>query len=482
MELFSTLGSLTFLLIGAFYLRKLWLGATMALVFLIGFKLYSGENLAGFSIPGINGAVISIELALLLFGAYLLFKVLQANDHFRTLNQITSAFSSKLTVIILFTYFLGSFMEGVAGFGIPAMLITPMLLTLGFRPQTCIIIPLAANTTAVTFGALGTPLKIGLGIMEPDAVVQFTVLLNFIPAVLLPFFLAFLFEKTEKTNINWQENWKMLLGAGVIYAVLYLSTGLFTIEYASVISGILGLLLFTFFFVPKKENPPLQSWFDTFYPYLIFIVLLLISKFFLADLAWSITEDSRAISLYQPGAIFILAAWVYLLYIKGQAGGSFFFSHHLKHTGQIVSKTVLTLFVLVSYAQFIRGDIAQLTQTHLSDLGEHTKLFVSPVLGVLGSFLSGSATMSNLIFGNTIQSAAFAVSNAFLFSALLNTGSAIGNCISLQNILMVKSVINAPEVNYSTIMKLNLLLIALYLLIVIGISFLIFASGQTATQ
>ena len=475
MELFSTLGSLTFLLIGAFYLRKLWLGAVLALIFLISFKLFSNGDLGYFSIPAINGIVISIELALLLFGAYLLFKLLQANDHFRTLNQITSAFSSRLTVIILFAYFLGSFMEGVAGFGIPAMLITPMLFTLGFRPQTCIIIPLAANTTAVTFGALGTPLKIGLGILEPDAAVQFTVFLNFIPAILLPFFLAFLFEKTEQTKINWRENWKMLLGAGVIYAVLYLSTGLFTIEYASVISGILGMLLYTFFFVSKEENPPLRSWFDTFYPYLIFILLLLVSKYFLSHLSWSIAEGTRAISLYQPGIIFILAALVYHLYIKAKVSSPLSFDYHLKSTSQVVSKTVLTLFVLVSYAQFIRVDIALLTQNHLSDLGEGAKLIVSPILGIVGTFLSGSATMSNLIFGNTIQSAAFAVSNAFLLSALLNTGSAIGNCISLQNILMVKSVINAPEVNYSSIMKLNLILIALYLVLVVGMSFLIAA-------
>ncbi|GAB2490475.1 L-lactate permease [Algoriphagus taiwanensis] len=475
MDWIATLGSFGFLLVGAFFFRKLWLGATLALLFLIGLKLSSGVDFGYFANPAINGTVISIELALLLFGAYLLFHLLQSNDHFRTLNKITSGFSSRLTVIILFSYFLGSFMEGVAGFGIPAMLITPMLLTLGFRPQTCIIIPLAANTTAVTFGALGTPLKIGLGIFEPDAAVRFTVLLNFIPAILLPFFLAFLFEKTEQTQINWAKNWKMLLGAGMIYALLYLATGSLTIEYASVISGIIGMLLYTFFFVSKEENPPLRSWLDTFYPYLIFIVLLLASKFFFSEISWSITSDTRTVSLYQPGAVFILTALVYHLYIKTQRKGSLSFGHHLEHTGQIVSKTVLTIFLLVCYAQVVRIDIALLTQTQLSGLSESAKLVVSPVLGVLGSFLSGSATMSNLIFGNTIQSAAFAAAHVFLLSALLNTGSAIGNCISLQNILMVKSVINAPEVSYSKIMKLNLILIALYLTIVIGTSFALLA-------
>ncbi|GMQ24293.1 L-lactate permease [Algoriphagus sp. oki45] len=475
MDWLATPGSLTFLLIGAFFLRKLWLGAILALVFLIGLKLFSGVDFGYFINPAINGTMISIELALLLFGAYLLFQLLQSNDHFSTLNRITSGFSSKLTVIILFSYFLGSFMEGVAGFGIPAMLITPMLLTLGFRPQTCIIIPLAANTTAVTFGALGTPLKIGLGIFEPDAAVRFTVLLNVIPAILLPFFLAFLFEKIEQVKLNWPKNFKMLLGAGVIYGALYLASGMLTIEYASVISGIVGMLLYTFFFVSKEENPSLRSWLDTFYPYLIFIVLLLIAKFLLSGISWTIGSDTRPISLYQPGAIFILTGLVYHLDIKTKVNTAFSFSHHMEQTGSIVSKTVLTIFLLVCYAQLIRIDIALLTQTKLSDLSDTAKLIVSPVLGILGSFLSGSATMSNLIFGNTIQSAAFAAAHVFVLSALLNTGSAIGNCISLQNILMVKSVINAPEVSYSKIMKLNLIWIVFYLSIVIGVSFALVA-------
>ena len=187
-------------------------------------------------------------------GAYLFYKLLQANNHFDTLNKITSSLSSKLSVVVILCYFLGSFMEGVAGFGIPAMLIAPMLLTLWFKPLTCIILPLAANTTAVTFGALGTPLKLGLGIFEPDAVVGYTLLLNFIPAILLPILLAFLYEKTEQPKVIWRENWKMLLWAGIIYATLHAIAGTFSIEYASVISGIAGLLIFVFLFIPKNEN------------------------------------------------------------------------------------------------------------------------------------------------------------------------------------------------------------------------------------
>ena len=93
-------------------------------------------------------------------------------------------------------------MEGIAGFGIPAMLIAPLLITLDFKPITSIVLPLAANTTAVTFGALGTPFKVGLGIYESEPTVLFTVLLNSLPALSLPFILAFLYDSIFSSGLN----------------------------------------------------------------------------------------------------------------------------------------------------------------------------------------------------------------------------------------------------------------------------------------
>lgn len=466
METYSVISSFIVLLFGALYLKKLWLGAGMALIVYIGFNLFSSINYNSLIHPAINGVIISAELTLLLFGAYLFYKLLQANNHFDTLNKITSSFSSKLSVVVILCYFLGSFMEGVAGFGIPAMLIAPMLFALGFRPLTCIILPLAANTTAVTFGALGTPFKLGLEIFEPDAVVKYTLLLNFIPAIILPILLAFLYEKTEQSKVIWRENWKMLLGAGFIYAILYAITGTFTIEYASIISGIAGLLIFVFLFIPRDEKPSMVSWLNTFYPYIFFILFLLIAKYFLSGVYWNI-KDAKPVSFYQPGAIFIITGLLYYLIIPKRTQLNFSYLHECKTTVQIILKPVLTILLLVCYAQIIRPDLAKIAQIYLQGSNDTMNLFINPLLGIFGSFLSGSATMSNIMFGNTIQTKINIVANLPLLTALLHTGSAIGNALSLQNILMVKSVINVPEINYSKILKLNLIIVIVYLITVI---------------
>lgn len=473
METYSILLSFLVLLIGALYLKKLWLGAAMALVMFATIHLFSNIDFKSFIHPIVNGVIISAELAVLLFGAFLFYKLLQANNHFDKLNKITLSFSSRLSVIIILCYFLGSFMEGVAGFGIPAMLIAPMLFVLGFKPITCIVLPLAANTTAVTFGALGTPLKLGLEIFEPDAIVEYTLLINFIPAVILPILLAFLFEKTENSKVIWRENWKMLIGAGLIYATIYAITGLFTIEYTSVISGIAGLLIFVFFFVPKKENPPFTSWLITFYPYIFFILFLLIAKYFFSDSNWSISDHVKPISFYQPGVIFIFTGLLYYLIVAKKSQPSLSFIIQCKSTFQIIAKPVFTIFLIVCYAQIIRSDLATLAQIHLKFTNDYAYVIINPLLGIFGSFISGSATMSNIIFGNIVQTKIIIKENLPLLIALLHTGSAIGNSISLQNILMVKSVVNAPQINYSKILKLNLIIVAIYFLLVISLSFIL---------
>lgn len=66
------------------------------------------------------------------------------------------------------------------------------------------------------------------------------------------------------------------------------------------------------------------------------------------------------------------------------------------------------------------------------------------------------------MFGNTIQTKINIMANLPLLT-LLHSGSAIGNAFSLQDILMVKSVINLPEINYSKILKLNLIVVIVYL-------------------
>jgi L-lactate permease len=72
--------------------------------------------------------------------------------------------------------------------------------------------------------------------------------------------------------------------------------------------------------------------------------------------------------------------------------------------------------------------------------------------------------MSNLLFAGSLNTTA--LGQKALFMSLLHTGSAIGNAISLQNIIMVKSVI-PDNISESRILKFNLPIIGIYVVLVL---------------
>jgi L-lactate permease len=375
MELWTLLLSFAILLVGVFVLKKLWVGALAALLLMLISKGVLLPNFDGIYLPLVTALILSVELALLLFGAYLFYTTLYTNNHFSTFIETTSSFSSKLAVVIMLCVFMGSFMEGIAGFGIPAMLIAPLLITLGFTPLTSVVLPLAANTTAVTFGALGTPLKIGLGIYQSDSTVVLTVLLNSLPALLLPLLLAFIYRKTEQISFSWKKNLQMLVGAGLSFAIPYCTVGVLSIEYPSVVAGVLGLLLFILFFLPKSEKPTLDFWVKTFYPYGIFVVLLVVAKYFLSGIGWTLYEGTRPLSLYQPGIIFIAASIVYLFIMNNNRIALQFYNQS-KEAFLKTGTSILTIFLLVSLAQLIQEDLSGIIKSYYSGLHQTMKLFL----------------------------------------------------------------------------------------------------------
>jgi L-lactate permease len=356
-----------------------------------------------------------------------------------------------------------SFMEGVAGFGIPALLIAPLMLIVGFKAVTAIVLPLAANITAVLFGALGTPLRIGLGINEPDEVVTITVILNALPALVLPFMLTFLLSKTEDLQISWKKEWKMLLGAGFCFYVPFAITAMFSIEFPSVVAGLAGLLLFAFVFVPTKEKIPARIWWNTFSPYLFFIVLLLSCKFLFQDTVISFASGMKQVSVFQPGIIFIIASITVLFVVnKGNLGKNFL--SLIKVSTLKIWLPAITILLLISFTQLIAKSLSEHVSALTASMNQSWQIIAQPIIGISGSFITGSATMSNLLFAGSLSTVA--LGQQPLFVSLLHTGSAVGNAISLQNIIMVKSII--PEnISESRILKFNLPIVGIYVALVV---------------
>ncbi|MEF8902142.1 MAG: L-lactate permease [Halovenus sp.] len=111
----------------------------------------------------ISGAITATNILYIVFGALVLLYTLKQSGAFEVINAGFSSISDDRRVqVVLLVFLMGSFIEGAAGFGTPAAIVGPLLVGLGFPPMAAVAVALTGNILAITFGAVGTPLIIGL--------------------------------------------------------------------------------------------------------------------------------------------------------------------------------------------------------------------------------------------------------------------------------------------------------------------------------
>ncbi len=191
---------------------------------------------------------------------------------------------------IIIAWLFGGFIEGSAGFGTPAALAAPLLLSLGFPALAAVMVALIANVTPVSFGAVGTPTLIGIqssldlpsvqqtlaesGMTYAEYIQQigvWTALQHAIPGFILPLIMVAMMTRFfgEKRSIrDGLAIWPYALFAGFCFVGPYLLVAMFLgPEFPSLLGGLIGLAILipatrAGFLVPKKswDFPAKENW------------------------------------------------------------------------------------------------------------------------------------------------------------------------------------------------------------------------------
>lgn len=122
-----------------------------------------------------QGLVVTLEIVYIVFGAILLLNILQESGALSKIRQRLLGISRDRRVqVILIAWLLGSFIEGASGFGTTAVICVPLLVALGFPAMAAVISAIIVQSTPSSFGAVGTPIIIGLdnGLEGAGAVTQ----------------------------------------------------------------------------------------------------------------------------------------------------------------------------------------------------------------------------------------------------------------------------------------------------------------------
>ena len=214
----------------------------------------------------IQGLVAAAEILYIVFGAILLLNTLQESGAIATIRQSLLGISHDRRVqVIIIAWLFGSFIEGASGFGTPAVITVPLMVAIGFPAMAAVVAALIIQSTPSTFGAVGTPIMIGvntgldgvptveqhlleLGLSQPDYLISIGrwagifhgIIGTFLPLVLVMTLTAGFGERQSiKDGLG---AWKFALFAGLAFTVPYTLTALFFgPEFPTLIGGLVGL-------------------------------------------------------------------------------------------------------------------------------------------------------------------------------------------------------------------------------------------------
>lgn len=214
----------------------------------------------------IQGVVAAAEILYIVFGAILLLNTLQESGAIIAIRlSLLSIARDRRVQVIIIAWLFGSFIEGASGFGTPAVITVPLLVAIGFPAMAATVAALIIQSTPSTFGAVGTPVIIGidaglkgvqaveqqiseLGLSRAEylfRVGQWSGILHGIVGTFLPSILLAVLTQgfgDRKSFADGLAAWKFAIFAGLSFTVPYTLTALFLgPEFPSMIGGLIGL-------------------------------------------------------------------------------------------------------------------------------------------------------------------------------------------------------------------------------------------------
>lgn len=482
------------------------------------------------------GMLSSIDVLIIIFGAILVMNTLKASGATAAINRgFMNICPDKRVQACIIGFSFCSFIESAAGFGTPAALAGPLLVSLGFPPMAAAMIALVCDSTSVSFGAVGTPVTAALSALglsgNQEYISQFsfwTALPHAIASVFLPLIILMMTTKLfskEKSFKPALQAAPFAIFTGLSMAVPMLLTSIFIgYEFASLLGALISMAVTVVaakygFLVPKENwdfgNPDEWSkdWLATskvtpvaeskmsllkaWTPYLLIALILVITRIPQLGIKGLLTSGAPFVikinnilgfenldwSLkwaYLPGTFFVIVAIVTNLMHKMNFES---IKQSWKDTlGQISGAALALLFglALVEIMKYKNADAVSMMDqmaNAIAMVGKDLYVFISPFIGILGAFVSGSATVSMNLFTNLQFNTAELLQLPTVFIISMQcVGAAIGNMVCINNAVAASATIGTIG-REGKLIKINAIPMLIYTIITITIFYIALALG-----
>lgn len=225
-----------------------------------------GAPLARVAGATVNGLVTAVTLLYIVFGAILLLYTVQESGAIRTIRRGFMDISPDRRIqAIIIAWMFGSMIEGASGFGTPAAVAAPLLLAIGFPAMAAVMVTLIIQSTPVSFGAVGTPMLVGINTglsnsPEVASAIAPLTLAEYVPVVaaqvalvhalvgvLIPLLMVGMLTRffgTERSFAKGFRAWKFAIFAGLAFTMPYLLVArILGPEFPSLLGGLIGLMI-----------------------------------------------------------------------------------------------------------------------------------------------------------------------------------------------------------------------------------------------
>ena len=422
-----------------------------------------------------KGLSLAIFVLLIIWASVFMYNVIDRLGGIKVIGTTISrlAGGSRTGQALLLGWTFSGFIQGITGFGVPVAVVVPLLFMLGFSPVISATLVLVGHSWAVTFGSMASSyytIQLVTGI--PGATIGPTMALLFaLPTIVTGFCVAYI-------EGGWQSCRKSIaaiLITGVIVSFLvWLMAYIGAFQIASVVPGIIGcgliwLLGKTHLLGNKAEHyvesSPAKSdngfsFHLAFLPYYLLIALTILFQipplneignrlYFgldypgLKSALGYVVEPVKAyakIGLFNhPAPLILIATFLTFLVLAGMkqwqkgAGVS-----ALKTTARQCFPTTIGIITMVMMALIMitTGMTDVLARGIASVTGKAFPIF-SPYIGVLGCFMTGSNTNSNVMFGSLqVETAVSLGISPLIIACIQSIGGSLGSAIAPAKVLI----------------------------------------------
>jgi lactate permease len=460
----------------------------------------------------------------IVWNAIWIYNMTEATGHFAVLRRSFSQVSDDQriqAVIIAFSF--GALLEALAGFGTPVAITSVMLVALGFKPMKAAAVALVANTAPVAFGAIAIPIitlsgltglpKEDLGAMVGRQTPEL--------ALVVPLILVGMVGGWRGVK----QVWPAAMVGGLAFAIgQFVCSNYLSVELTDIVASLLSAGAMVMFLRVWQPSEPVRAELggqrpavagaatadalheqevrrrdsdtrDTprdvamaYLPYIVIIVVFALAQIgpiksaldsVTQEFAWPglnvVSPSGEAVSsatfkfnwLGAAGTLLLISGLITMPFLRVTPARALAIYGRTLDQLKWATLTVLTVLGL-AYVMNLSGQTVTIG-SWIAGAGGILGLF-SPIIGWLGTAVTGSDTSSNSLFGVLQMNAAKGAGlNQTLLAAANSSGGVLGKMVSPQNLAIGAAAVGLGGQEgelFRRVLGWSLLLLALMCLIV----------------